>query len=106
MNFPPETVMVVFLTDGPGYVEAEAGAAFNVDEYDLDRLRLMEKVCNCNTSRMYPDEGMYRLGCGSLDGKHTDINRVSVQTRNLGDLRCSKNDSSDDFLTVFACTWR
>jgi hypothetical protein len=79
--------------------------AFDIDEYDLDLF--VDGVEYCNPSRMYADEGEYKMGCESFQQvQHSSVERVAAQTRSLGDLRCQRNVASTAGESVFACAWR
>ena len=90
--------------DIPDYLQVWADTTF-----DLDRFALTVFVDGseyCNASRMYGDEGFYELGCESEEKHHTSVQRVSAQTRGLGDLRCERNFQSTASRSIFACARR
>ncbi len=67
---------------------------------------LVDGQSYCNSTRMYADEGKYILSCGLVEKDHAEVERVSVQTRNMGDMRCQRNIRSTEEQSVFACVWR
>ena len=86
------------------WLEAYIDVADDYDQYDIDVF--IETVEFCNTTRVYGDESFYKLSCALFEfSSHTDVERVSVQTP-VGDLKCARNQYSDDLLSVFACDWR
>ena len=114
LNPPPENLanatqanLWVYLSQDPDlseYLSVKAAPAFDVDAFDLDVFVDGSEYCNPN--RMYADEGTYEMSCEFEEKTHTSVQRVSGQTRNLGDLRCEKNFQSSNRVTIFACAWR
>ena len=95
---------VIIENDEFGRLRVNVDAAFDIDEFDLDVFVDSEEYCN--TVRIYQDEGIYEMGCGSLEKSHGLVERVSAQTRNQGDLRCAGNVQSLPTESVFACRFR
>ncbi len=95
---------VIIENDEFGRLSVSVDAAFDIDEFDLDVFVDSEQYCN--TVRIYGDEGYYQTSCGSLEKPHGLVERVSAQTRNLGDLRCARNVQSLPTESVFACRFR
>ena len=90
---------------GSDYLVVKVDPAFDIDEFDLDLF--VEGVEYCNPNRMYADEGEYLMGCEAFQmAPHSSIQRVSAQTRSLGDLRCERNIASSTRESIFACAWR
>lgn len=90
---------------GSEYLVVRVDPAFDIDVFNLDLF--VDGVEYCNANRMYADEGAYLMGCESFQSApHSSIQRVSAQTRSLGDLRCERNVASSNRESVFACSWR
>ena len=96
--------MWVSLSDGEYFLKVQVDPAFDIDEFDLTLL--VDGLSYCNPNRIYDDDGWSEMGCESEERSHTSVERVSVQTRSLGDLRCVRNVHSDTNETIFACEWR
>ena len=87
-----------------GWLDAWINVFDDYDAYAVDVFIEAEEYCN--TSRLYADEDFYELSCGLLEfSSHTNVDSVSVQTP-YGDLRCARNDLSDELLSMFACIFR
>ena len=106
-----EAVLWVTVSQHPQLTErllVHADTAFDIDTFDLEVF--VDGTEYCNGSKIYGDEGNYKLGCGSDVKVHTSVSSVSAQTADfpdlLGDMRCERNSYSNDERSVFACEWR
>ncbi len=94
--------MWVIVTDDEVYVDTEFDYT---DKYGMVVFVDSEEYCNAH--RIYSDEGRFPLSCESPEEFHSNVERISVQTRGGQDLRCRKDEEqSNSQETVFACTWR
>ena len=90
---------------GSEYLVVGVDPGFDLEEFGMNVF--VDRVEYCTPNRMYADEGEYELGCESFQQvQHAFVERVSAQTRSLGDLRCQRNVASTTRASVFACAWR
>ena len=96
---------VIFTGGSPdSYMNAHVDSGRDWDEFALDVF--VDGVELCNSTRIYADEGRYELSCASVKKSHSQVERVSVQSRE-GDLRCMRSTArSTSKETVFVCEWR